>query len=202
MRTAGTEFDEFVKDRPREKTVSGLSIAVQGLVLITEESSSKDDDEEEVEGFGVVGEMDITEANAFQIETLPPSTREKWVNPTKILKRKVEKEKEKNYAVGKRLRLLSWEPAQVSEPKEEKEQFDIELPDAPPKKDRKSQKTSEKASEKQKPVGKTTLRRKYMDILKKEQDPEALLKEIMDTRVNIRLRDIITSSESLMKLMF
>jgi hypothetical protein len=41
-----------------------------------------------------------------------------------------------------------------------------------------------------------------MDILKEEQDPEALLKEIMDTRVNIRLRDIITSSESLMKLIF
>jgi hypothetical protein len=41
-----------------------------------------------------------------------------------------------------------------------------------------------------------------MDILKEEQDPEALLKEIMDTRVNIRLRDIIMSLESLMKLIF
>jgi hypothetical protein len=41
-----------------------------------------------------------------------------------------------------------------------------------------------------------------MDILKEEQDSEALLEEIMDTRVNIRLQDIITSSESLMKLMF
>jgi predicted aspartyl protease len=196
MRTAGTEFDEYVKDRPREKTVSGPSTAVQGLTFIAEESSS-DEDEEEVEGFGIVKERDITEANASRIETPPPNTKEKWVNPTKILKRKVEKEKEKTYAVGKGLRLGSWEPAQVSEPEPEPEQFDIELPDAPPE-----EKKKEKTPERAKVTRKVAPRKKYMDILKEEQDPEALLKEIMDTRVNIRLRDIITSSESLMKLMF
>jgi hypothetical protein len=134
MRTTGTEFDEFVKDCPREKTVSGPSTAVQGLALITEESSSNED-KEEVEGFGVVREKDITEANASQIETLPPRKKEKWVNPMKILKRKVKKEKKKTYAVGKGLRLGSWEPAQVSESEGELEQFGIELPDAPPEKD-------------------------------------------------------------------
>jgi hypothetical protein len=134
MRTIGTEFDEFVKDRPREKTVSGPSTAVQGVALITEESSS-DDEEEEVEGFGVVRERDITEANTSQIETPPPSTKEKWVNSTKILKQKVKKEKEKTYAIGKVLQLGSWEPAQASESEGEPEQFDIELPDVPPEKD-------------------------------------------------------------------
>jgi hypothetical protein len=37
--------------------------------------------------------------------------KEKWVNPTKILKRRAEKEKDKTYAVGKGLRLGNWEPA-------------------------------------------------------------------------------------------
>jgi hypothetical protein len=102
MRTAGTEFDEFIKDRPREKTISRPSMAVRGLVLIIEESSS-DEDEEEVEGFGVVKERNITEANASQIETPPPNTKEKWVNPTKILKRKVKQKEEKTHTVGKGL---------------------------------------------------------------------------------------------------
>ena len=67
-----------------------------------------------------------------------------------------------------------------------------------PPEERKKEKTPEKV----KPIRKTVPRKKYMDVLKEEQNPEALLKEIMDQRVNIRLRDIITSSESLMKLMF
>jgi hypothetical protein len=173
MRTAGTEFDENINDRPKEQTVSGPSTAVQGLTFIAEESSSSD---EELEGFGIVKERNITEANASRIESPPPSTKEKWVNPTKILKRKAEKEKEKTYAVGKGLRLGSWEPAQVSKPEEEPDQFDIELPDAPPE-----EKKKEKALERAKPTRKVTPRKKYMDVLKEEQDPEALLKEIMDT---------------------
>ena len=67
-----------------------------------------------------------------------------------------------------------------------------------PPEERKKEKTPEKV----KPIRKTVPRKKYMDVLKEEQNPEVLLKEIMDQRVNIRLRDIITSSESLMKLMF
>ena len=62
MRTAGTEFDENIKDRPKEQTVSGPSTAVQGLTFISEESDSSEEDE--LEGFGVVKEKDITEANA------------------------------------------------------------------------------------------------------------------------------------------
>ena len=73
----------------------------------------------------------------------------------KILKRRVEKEKEKTYAVGKGLRLGSWEPAQVAETDEEREQFDIEIPDAPPE-ERKKEKTPEKV----KPTRKTVLRKK------------------------------------------
>ena len=62
MRTAGTEFDKNIKDYPKEQTVSGPSTAVQGLTFISEESDSSEEDE--LEGFGVVKEKDITEANA------------------------------------------------------------------------------------------------------------------------------------------
>ena len=48
MRTAGTEFDENIKDRPKEQTVSGPSTAVQGLTFISEESDSSEEDELEV----------------------------------------------------------------------------------------------------------------------------------------------------------
>ena len=44
--------------------------------------------------------------------------------------------------------------------------------------------------------------RKFMDYLKEKSSAENLLEEIMDQRVSVRLRDIMTSSESLMKLMF
>jgi len=74
MRTAGTEFDENIKDRPREQVVAGPSTSVQGLTFISEESDS---DEEELEGFGIVREREITEANASRIEPPPPSTKEK-----------------------------------------------------------------------------------------------------------------------------
>ena len=40
-----------------------------------------------------------------------------------------------------------------------------------------------------------------MDYLKEKSSTENLLEEIMDQRVSVRLRDIMTSSESLMKLM-
>jgi hypothetical protein len=178
MRTAGTEFDKNIKDCPKEQTVSGPSTAVQGLTFISEESDSSEEDE--LEGFGVVKEREITEANASRIEFPPPIAKEKWVNPTKILKRRVEKEKEKTYAVGKRLRLGSWELAQVAETDEEREQFDIEIPDAPPE-ELKKEKTPERA----KPTRKAVPRKKYMDVLKEEQNPEELLKKIMDQRVNI-----------------
>ena len=41
-----------------------------------------------------------------------------------------------------------------------------------------------------------------MDYLKETSSTESLLNEIMDQHVSVRLRDIMTSSESLMKLMF
>jgi hypothetical protein len=67
MRTAGTEFDENIKDRPKEQTVSGPPTAVQGLIFISEESDSSEEDE--LEGFEVVKEREITEANASRIKS-------------------------------------------------------------------------------------------------------------------------------------
>ena len=49
---------------------------------------------------------------------------------------------------------------------------------------------------------KRPVREKYMDILKKNADPEAVLEEIMDQKVSVRLRDILVTSESLQKLLF
>src|SRR5271167_3018161 len=43
---------------------------------------------------------------------------------------------------------------------------------------------------------------KYMDILKKNANSEALLEEIMDQKISVRLWDILTTSETLQKLLF
>src|SRR5436190_8404197 len=114
LHTAGTEYDENVNNHPK-KEVSAQSSSVAGLTFVGIRSDDEDELEEEVEGYGVVNVMSITEANAAHIEK--PEVKEKWSNPTKILKKKVENEKK--YAVRKLLRSGTWVPAMVTDVTEE-----------------------------------------------------------------------------------
>jgi hypothetical protein len=43
---------------------------------------------------------------------------------------------------------------------------------------------------------------RFIDDLKERSNAEELLEEIMDQKVSIRLKDILTSSDTLTKLMF
>jgi hypothetical protein len=144
---------------PNIVVIPKLRLLAQPPLFVTPISTNSSE-EDELEGFGIVKERDITEANTSQIESPPSIAMEKWVNPTKILKRRVENEKEKTYAVGKGLWLGSWESAQVAETDEEREQIDIEIPDAPPEESKK-----EKIPERTKPTRKTASRKKYMNVL-------------------------------------
>ena len=129
LHTAGTEYDENINDRPK-KEVSVQSNSVAGLTFVGIGSDDEDELEEEVEGYGVVNVMTITEANAARIEK--PEVKEKWSNPTKILKKKAENEKK--YAVGKSLRSGTWVPATVTDITEEvgmTEDMEVEEDDAP-----------------------------------------------------------------------
>ena len=195
LHTAGTEYDENINDRPK-KEVSAQSSSVAGLTFVGIRSDDEDELEEEVEGYGVVNVMSITEANAARVEK--PEVKEKWSNPTKILKKKAENEKK--YAVGKSLRSGTWVPATVTDITEEvgtTEDMEVEEDDAPVG-------PVNVESVKKPRVTRAPLvqRRKFMDYLKETSSTESLLNEIMDQCVSVRLRDIMTSSESLMKLMF
>ena len=193
LHTANMEYDENLADRPK-KEVSALSSSVAGLTFVGIDDDD-DEDEEEIEGYGVVNVVSVTEANAARVEK--PGAQEKWSNPTKILKRKVEKEKK--YVTGKMIRSGDWQPVTATDMMEE-ENMDVEIEEVPVE-----EVPAVPTAPEKKPRNSCVLlvqRRKFMDYLKENSNTEDLLDEIMDQRVNLRLRDIITSSESLMRLMF
>jgi hypothetical protein len=183
LRTAGTEYDENPENRPKKEVSTG-SKSVGALSILGNESD--DDDVEEIEGYGIVNVVEVIETNAARIDSRERETRAKWSNPTKILKKKAETEN--SYALGKNLRAGTWMPATVVEGEVVMEvETDEAMTVAPEKKPR---------------ATKTVPTRKFVDVLKEKANPEGLLDEIMDQRVSIRLRDILTSSDSLTKLMF
>jgi Aspartyl protease len=104
----------------------------------------------------------------------------------KILKRKAEGEK--SYASGKTLRTGTWEPTRAVE-----EEVEMEV---------ETDETMIQTLEEKPRTMRAAPKRKFIDLLKEKANMEELLEEIMDQRVSIRLRDILTSSESLTKLMF
>ena len=99
MHTTSTEYDENINGCPK-KEVSAQPSLVVGLTFVSIGADDEDEVEEEVEGYSVVNIMSITKANAARVEKL--EVKEKWSNPTKILKRKAKNEKK--YVVGKLLR--------------------------------------------------------------------------------------------------
>ena len=189
MQTAGTEYDENIDKRPKKEVSQPASTPVNGLTFVV--SDSEDEDEEEIEGYGEVNVVSVADANGARVQE--PKTQEKWKNPMKIMKRKVENEKK--YATTKAPRSGTWEPATATEVPD-----DMEIEDLPVEPEMVS---SEVQTEKKQWTRKPAIpRKKFMDHLKERANTEDLLDEIMDQKISIRLRDIITSSDSLMKLMF
>src|SRR5438045_1786296 len=94
-------------------------------------------------------------------------------------------------------RLGNWEPATVIE---ESEDMEIKVEDLPEEPGRilVEMQTERITQAHKSPVPK----KKFMDYLKENVNTEDLLDEIMDQRISIHLHDIITSLDSLMKLMF
>jgi hypothetical protein len=182
MKTARTEYDENLENRPKRE-VSLVSNEVGALSFVGSDLDDEDDIKE-IEGYSVVNVVEVVGANAAQIERR--ETRAKWSNPTKILKRKAEGEK--CYTSGKTLRTRTWEPTQAVE-----EEVEMEV---------ETDETIVQTLEKKPCAIRAAPKRKFMDLLKEKANMEELLEEIMDQRVSIRLRDILTSSESLTKLIF
>ena len=109
MQTAGTEYDENVGNRPKKEFSQTASTPVNGLTFVA--TNSDKEDEEEIKGYGEVNVVGIVDANGARVQE--PKTQEKWKNPMKIMKRKVENEKK--YAITKSPRSGTWEPATVAE---------------------------------------------------------------------------------------
>jgi hypothetical protein len=90
MKTAGTEFDENVENRPKKEEVSTRT-GVVGVLSFAKEDSNEDD-VEEIEGYRVVNVYNVIEENAAQMER--PEPQAKWPKPTEVLEDDVEMEAE------------------------------------------------------------------------------------------------------------
>ena len=189
MQTAGTEYDEIVSNRPKKELSQTASTPVNGLTFVA--TDSDEEDKEEIEGYGEVNVVSVVDANGARVQE--PKTQEKWKNPMKIMKRKAENEKK--YAITKSPRSGTQEPATVTETLDN---IDVKVEELPVE-----TVSIEAQTEKKTQTCKPAIsRKKFIDYLKEKANTEDLLNEIMDQRISICLRDIITSLDSLKKLMF
>ena len=98
MQIVGIEYNKFLDGQPKTE-ISTWSSLVGGLTFIDIELDNKD--KEEIKGYSKVNVVGIVEANVAYTKKL--ETQEKQLNPMKVLKRKVEKEKK--YTIGKLIRF-------------------------------------------------------------------------------------------------
>ena len=124
-KVAGTKYDLAIADHPvenRQKPGGLGSLASVGFILVNhfEDDMDMEEEHEFPEGYGQVNIMSVADVNAARVERgRDKKEMEGWKNPTKILKRK--QEKEKTYAVGKSIRSGTWEPVDVADEVEEME---------------------------------------------------------------------------------
>ena len=93
-----------------------------GFILVDrfEDDMDMEEEHEFPEGYRQVSIMSVADVNAVRVERgRDKKETEGWKNPTKILKRK--QEKEKTYAVGKLIRSGTWELVDVTDEVEEME---------------------------------------------------------------------------------
>src|SRR5438045_165778 len=124
-KVAGTKYDLVIADHPvesRQKPGRPGSSASVGFILVDcfEDDTDMEEEHEFPEGYGQVNIMSVADVNAARVKRgRDKKETEGWKNPTKILKRK--QEKEKTYMVGKSIRSGTWEPVDVVDEAEEME---------------------------------------------------------------------------------
>jgi hypothetical protein len=107
--------------------------------------------------------------------------------------KKPEPMKERKLAVPKAMRSGNWKPAMVED--------DIELDN---NNDQKTEdavlvQVKDNPEKKQKP---RTLKKKYLDVIKKSTDPETVFDKVMKQPVTIKLQDLLACSPTFVKLLF
>ena len=149
--------------------------------IMLREYSQGTDDEDELDG--------QAEVLAAITERRHRGGEEKWKNPSRVLKKKVEKERK--LAVPKVQKVGEWKPATVEDLEGEEEvvrEMDIDPTTI-------SKMIKERVA-RPKQV-------KFADVLRAESDPMALLNRLLDQPArDVTIRDVIGCSDVLQRLMF
>jgi hypothetical protein len=182
MATAGTPEDENVESRPKTQR-NEETVPPAGIGSITLLQGVDSEDEEELE------EPETFQASAARIER--PQKADKWKNPTKILKRP-EPSKEKKLAVPKAMRSGEWKPAIVTE--------DMEVDDEDLEEEAVLVRVENNPNKPKRPP--RIPKKKYLDIIKENTNPEAVFDEVMKQPVTIKLQDLLACSPTFAKLLF
>jgi hypothetical protein len=98
MKIARTKYNKNLENYSKREV--SLVLNKVGVLSFVGSDLNNKDNIKEIEGYSVVNIVEVVGANVVQIERR--ETRAKWSNPTKILKRKAEREK--YYTSGKTLR--------------------------------------------------------------------------------------------------
>jgi hypothetical protein len=195
MATAETLEDENIENRPKTQNQSNdrmMPPAGIGSITLLQGTESEDEDEEEIETF---------RASAARIDR-PQKTDEKWKNPTKIMK-KPKPIKERKLAVPKTMRSGNWRPAFVTDETERTEGTErteeMETDRMKNDDDAVLVRVEDNPEKKRKL---RTPRKKYLDIIKENTNPEAVFDEVMKQPVTIKLQDLLACSPTFAKLLF